>query len=162
MSEREPARRPNPGMSVLASDHVEVGSVKEVRTNDFLLDRALRRDVYVPFSAIESTTTHSVLLALTAEQIDEQDWDKPPFVGGEDEADSLAPREDRVVGTGDPADRGAWSPSSDAYSLEPLDTTEQRLATEGIDDGMAPRGAEPPTAEQVTRRLPRTDDEPAG
>lgn len=150
--------RPNQGMNVITRDQVEVGTVKEVRASDFLLDRSMRRDVFVPFHAIDAVTGHSVMLAVTTEQLDDQDWEKPSLVGNEDDAGSLAPREDRVVGAGDPAERNAWSPSSDAYSLEPLDTTEQRLAIQGTDDGAPPRDAEPPTDDELTRRLPRTDE----
>lgn len=154
----ERAIRPNPGMSVITHDQVEIGTVKEVRATDFLLDRSMRRDVFVPFHAIDAVTAHSVMLTVTADEVDDQEWEKPSLVGSEEDADSLAPREDRVVGTGDPAERNAWSASSDAYSLEPLDTTEQRLATQGTDDGVPPRDAEPPTDDELNRRLPRTDE----
>lgn len=106
--------RPNQGMTVVTRDQVEIGTVKEVRATDFLLDRSLRRDVFVPFHAIDAVTGHSVMLTVTADQVDDQDWEKPSLVGNEDNPDSLAPKEDRVVGAGDPAERNAWSPSADA------------------------------------------------
>lgn len=158
MAETHGNGRPSPGMGVITHDRIEVGSVKEVRAKDFLLDRSMRRDIYVPFDAIDAISGLNVVLTVTADEIDSADWEKPGLVGEEDHADSLAPPDARVVGAGDPDERNGWSPSSDAYTLGPIDTTEQRLATEGIDDGRPPRGAEPPTADELTRRLPRTDE----
>ena len=40
------------GMMVYGTNGHELGLVKEVRSNDFLVDRSLRHDVYVPFNAI--------------------------------------------------------------------------------------------------------------
>src|SRR5207244_13557774 len=40
------------GMEVMSIDGEPVGKVKEVRANDFLLDRPLARDLYVPYSSV--------------------------------------------------------------------------------------------------------------
>ena len=40
------------GMRVVGPTGEEIGSVKAIRAADFLLDLAMRRDLYVPFSAI--------------------------------------------------------------------------------------------------------------
>jgi len=131
------------GMTVVGPVGEEIGRIKEVRKIDFLLDMKMRRDLYVPFSAL-SEVGGTVVLNVRAEEIGDQGWEPAPLMGmpGEssDESDTLATdREDRVVGTGDPAERGTWSPSSDSYDLEALDTTEGRQAIEGTDDGQRPR-----------------------
>ncbi len=132
------------GMMVVGPVGEEIGRVKEVRTIDFLLDLTMRRDLFVPFSAISEVGGSTVVLSVRGEEIGDQDWEPAPLLGmpGEssDGSDTLATdRADRVVGTGDPAERGTWSASSDSYSLEPLDTTEGRQAIEGTDDGERPR-----------------------
>lgn len=160
MSDAPSFVRPQPGMTVISHDATEVGTIKEVRAKDFLLDRSMRRDVYVPFRVIAAVTGSRVQLTVTTDEINAADWEKPGLVGSMDDADSLAPPDARVVGTGDPDERNGWSPSSDSYTLGPIDTTDQRLATEGIDDGRPPRGAEPPTADEVIRRQSGADERP--
>src|ERR1041384_1671359 len=44
-----------PGMEVVGRDGDHVGEVKEVRASDFLVDRSLARDVYIPLSACQIT-----------------------------------------------------------------------------------------------------------
>jgi hypothetical protein len=147
-----------PGLDVVAPNGDALGSVKTVRTHDFLLDRSMRRDLYVPFSAIREIGGRTVVLGISAGEIGEQGWDEAPLFGGPTESDSTPPPEDTVVGTGDPAERDAWSPSSDAYTLEPLDTTAGRQAVSGTDDGERPRPAnvDPATAR---RSLSTSDTE---
>src|SRR3982074_2691898 len=40
------------GMEVMSINGHSLGKVKEVRANDFLLDRPLARDLYVPYSFV--------------------------------------------------------------------------------------------------------------
>ena len=134
------------GMTVVGPVGEEIGSVKEVRKMDFLLNLTMRRDLYVPFSAI-SEVGSTVILSVRSAEIGDQGWEPAPLLGmpGEssDRSDTLATdREDRVVGTGDPAERGTWSASSDSYDLEALDTTEGRQAIEGTDDGQRPKAGD--------------------
>jgi hypothetical protein len=70
------------GMTVVGSDLKEVGRVKEVRASDFLLDRRLQRDLYVPFEAIEDVTAGGVVLNLPAKDIHYKGWLSPPLIGG--------------------------------------------------------------------------------
>lgn len=131
------------GVTVIAQAGEEIGRVKEIRASDFLMDMTMRRDLFVPFSAI-SEVSGTVVLNVAAEEIGDQGWEPAPLFGMSDErsANAATPapdREDRVVGTGDPAERGTWSASSDSYSLDALDTTEGRQAMEGTDDGQRPR-----------------------
>jgi hypothetical protein len=130
------------GMTVVGPRGEEIGRVKQVRTADFLLDMSMRRDLFVPFSAI-SEVAGSVTLNVRREDIDDQDWEPSPLLGApgassNPSASDTPPREDRVVGTGDPSKRGTWSASSDSYDLEAIDTTEGRNAIEGTDDGKRP------------------------
>ena len=134
------------GMTVLGSTGEEIGRVKSVRKVDFLLDMAMRRDLFVPFSAI-SEVGGAVVLNISGDEIGDQGWEPAPLLGmpseSTSESDTLATdREDRVVGTGDPAERGTWSASADSYDLEALDTTEGRQAIEGTDDGQRPRSGD--------------------
>lgn len=74
------------GMDVLGRDGSPVGTVKEVRQDDFLVDRPLARDVYVPFSFVLATETEwerirggptgptEVVLTISAAHVDEQHW----------------------------------------------------------------------------------------
>jgi len=134
-------------MTVVGPVGEEIGRVKEVRTVDFLLDLTMRRDLYVPFSAVSDVGGGTVVLSVRGEEIGDQGWEPAPLFGmasvSSDESDTLATdREDRVVGTGDPAERGTWSASSDSYSLDALDTTEGRQAIEGTDDGERTRSGD--------------------
>lgn len=132
------------GMMVVGPVGEEIGRVKEIRTVDFLLDLTMRRDLFVPFSAISDVGGGKVVLSVRGDEIGGQGWEPAPLLGmpagSSDQSDTLATdRGDRVVGTGDPAERGGWSASSDSYSLDALDTTEGRQAIEGTDDGQRPR-----------------------
>lgn len=144
------------GMDVVSAAGDQIGRVKERRTHDFILDRRLRRDMYVPFSAVREVGGRTVVVGVQADEIDAQGWETTELFGEPGESDTRPPAEDRVVGAGDPQERGAWSPSSDSYSLEALDTTEGRQALEGTDDGERPRpaGIDPVT---TRRTLPEDD-----
>ncbi|HKC76233.1 MAG TPA: DUF2171 domain-containing protein [Chloroflexota bacterium] len=62
------------GMDVLGADQERVGQVKEVRASDFLVERPLQRDVYVPFAAIREVTGNQVVLTVTSEHVDALKW----------------------------------------------------------------------------------------
>jgi hypothetical protein len=146
------------GMEVISPAGESIGRVKEVRVNDFLVDMPLRRDVYVPFSAVREVGGQTVILDLTRDAIGEQGWEKGPLLGGPLESDSTAERSDIVVGTGDPAERGTWSASSDAYDLGPLDTRAGRQATSGADDGeVPPAGDVTPNARSRSTKVSEDD-----
>lgn len=71
-----------PGMEVIGREGDPVGEVKEVRANDFLVDRSLARDVYIPFSACRMTDGQ-IQLSIRAGEVDEQDWEMPELFGTE-------------------------------------------------------------------------------
>ena len=72
------------GMDVLGADQERVGQVKEVRASDFLVERPLQRDVYVPFAAIRDVTGNQVVLTVTSDHVDALKW--PQEEGGDTSA----------------------------------------------------------------------------
>jgi hypothetical protein len=70
------------GMTVIGSDQHRIGTVKEVRMSDFLLDRRFQRDLYVPFQAMEDVTPSQVVLNVAAGDVPYQKWESPPLIGG--------------------------------------------------------------------------------
>ena len=62
------------GMVVLGVDQESVGLVKEVTRTDFLLDRELQRDVYIPLQLIDRVANKLVVLAITADEVNTREW----------------------------------------------------------------------------------------
>ena len=69
-------RQFRPGMQVVGRDGENVGEVKEVRSNDFLVDRPMARDIYIPFHACQ-TTGGQIRLNIRADEVDNQGWEMP-------------------------------------------------------------------------------------
>jgi hypothetical protein len=77
------------GMEVMSINGHSLGKVKEVRPNDFLLDRPLARDLYVPYSSVMAaedyggtfrrgpTAPTEVVLSVSEEHLDDQGWPHP-------------------------------------------------------------------------------------
>jgi hypothetical protein len=63
-------------MEVIGTDGKLIGRIKEVRQSDFLIDREMARDIFVPLSAI-SNVGEQVMLNVTADTVDLQGWEKP-------------------------------------------------------------------------------------
>jgi hypothetical protein len=70
----------NEGMEVVDSNGERIGEVKEIREKDFLVDRRMARDVYVPFSAVVKSD-RSIILNVSSAKIDEMDWERAPVMG---------------------------------------------------------------------------------
>lgn len=68
-------------MDVIGSDGNDVGRVKEVRDNDFLVDRAMQRDIYIPYSAIQSIHGERIMLNIPAGQVDAMGWPTSEMLG---------------------------------------------------------------------------------
>jgi hypothetical protein len=68
------------GLPVLGADEVHVGRLKQVRQADLLVDRALRRDVYVPFEAIADVRGEGIVLTIPADQVDSMNWSHPSLI----------------------------------------------------------------------------------
>ena len=54
--------------------------MKEIRSNDFLVDRDMPRDVYVPFNACQMSNGR-MRLNVKADQVDNQGWDMSEVAG---------------------------------------------------------------------------------
>jgi hypothetical protein len=67
-------------MPVLGADGMHVGHLKQVRLADMLVDRALRRDVYVPFEAIADVRSEGIVLTIPADQVDSMHWLHPSLI----------------------------------------------------------------------------------
>jgi hypothetical protein len=77
------------GMAVVSVDGQPIGQVKEVREGDFLLDRPMAHDLYVPYRFVMAMPEPGervrggphqpaeVMLNVSAAHIDEQGWQRP-------------------------------------------------------------------------------------
>ena len=80
------AEQIKPGIKVVGVDGEEVGHVKEVREGEFLVDRPLARDLWVPFTSVVEAGEHGgsfrrgprqadeVVLIVMASDVDSQGW----------------------------------------------------------------------------------------
>ena len=68
------------GMEVLGADGRLVGRVKEVFAGSLLIDRTGRRDVYVPFGAIQTLWHNQIVLAIPTGRVDNMHWPHPPLL----------------------------------------------------------------------------------
>ncbi len=64
-------------MQVVGSDASNVGTVKEVRNNDFLVNIPMQRDVYVPYNAVQNVTGNTVALNIPSNQVNNMGWPNP-------------------------------------------------------------------------------------
>jgi hypothetical protein len=76
----------HPGMAVVSIDGERIGKVKEVRESEFLIDRPLAHDLWVPFSSVVEagerggtfrrgpTQPSDVVLGVSAAHVDSQGW----------------------------------------------------------------------------------------
>lgn len=74
------------GLDVVSIDGEHIGKVKEVGASEFLLDRPLARDLWVPFTAVVEAGEHGgsfrrgptqpteVVLSTSAGDVDHQGW----------------------------------------------------------------------------------------
>ena len=69
------------GMEVVGADGEPVGTVKEIHAAAALVDRAMARDVYVPFYAIDGPRGTQVVLSVPHDLVDAMDWPSPPVLG---------------------------------------------------------------------------------
>jgi hypothetical protein len=69
------------GMEVVGLDARRVGRVKQVRLTDFLVDRPLQRDIYVPVDAVQAVVDERVVLTIRADEVDRRPGLTPRFFG---------------------------------------------------------------------------------
>jgi hypothetical protein len=74
------------GLEVKSIDGERIGKVKELGASEFLVDRPLKRDLWIPFSAVVEAGEHGgafrrgprmateVVLGVSADDIDHQGW----------------------------------------------------------------------------------------
>ncbi len=74
--------RPRVGMEVFAAKGKRIGQVKKIEEHDFLVNRRLQRDLYLPFSTIERIDGDRVILKVTEFQLDYLSSMSPPITGG--------------------------------------------------------------------------------
>ena len=67
------------GMVVLGSDLQSVGLVKEVHPTEFLLDRELQRDIYLPLQVVDRVANKLVVLAIPADDVNTREWPRAPI-----------------------------------------------------------------------------------
>jgi hypothetical protein len=65
------------GLHVQGADGASVGQIKEVRQDDFLVDRHMQHDIYIPFDAVKDVSGNQVLLDISANQVDNMGWPTP-------------------------------------------------------------------------------------
>lgn len=65
------------GMEVVGPQGGHVGSVKAVREHDFLVDRSMQRDVYVPYTAVMSVSGTRTVISVSPLQVDNMGWQAP-------------------------------------------------------------------------------------
>jgi hypothetical protein len=65
------------GMSVVGLDGEQIGRVKEVRGDEFLIDRPTGRGVFAPTRFVQSTVNEQVVLTVPARQVDSMGWRSP-------------------------------------------------------------------------------------
>jgi hypothetical protein len=80
-----------PGMEVIGREGENVGEVKEVRSNDFLVDRSLARDIYIPFNACQ-IRNGKIQLNVHADEVDNQGWEMPELFETETETTQKSPK----------------------------------------------------------------------
>jgi hypothetical protein len=72
---------PRPGMPVVGSDAERVGHVKELGEQVLVVERAGKRDLQVPLTAVRDVLDDQVLLAIPAGRVDQLGWEPTPLVG---------------------------------------------------------------------------------
>lgn len=67
-------------MRVVGSDMSNIGRVKQVRDNDFLVDIPVQRDLYIPFDAIQNVEADQVVLNIPGHEVGDMNWAKPSLI----------------------------------------------------------------------------------
>ena len=67
------------------ADGEKIGTVKAVHGTDFVLNRPMGRDLFVPFSAVRTVDGERVMLGIRASEVDDQHWPNPELTGSNTE-----------------------------------------------------------------------------
>ena len=65
------------GMPVVGADGEQVGLLKDMDALTILVDRPLRRDVYVPHTALQGVRDNRIVLTIPAHDVDGMGWPHP-------------------------------------------------------------------------------------
>jgi hypothetical protein len=68
-------------MQVVGLDGEQIGQVKEVRGEDFLISRPMARDLLVPMRFVQNTHDDQIVLSIPAGQVDGMNWRSPELLG---------------------------------------------------------------------------------
>lgn len=68
------------GLQVTGLDGNTIGTVKQVGGAHFLVDIPMKRDLYVPYMAIDHITGNQVVLNVKSDQIDSLGWSSPNLI----------------------------------------------------------------------------------
>ncbi|MFB3910116.1 MAG: BON domain-containing protein [Candidatus Eisenbacteria bacterium] len=71
---RTASGRVREGMEVIDHGGAGIGSVKEIYDHDFLLDRPMKRDVFVPLDRVQTVESDRIQLDVDEDRIDEMGW----------------------------------------------------------------------------------------
>jgi hypothetical protein len=118
-------------MQVIDAAGALVGHVKQLRGPYVLVDRRLKRDLYVPLEAIVARDGETLALNVTIDQFDELGWDNPPLLGGVEPVARVTPDHDVV-------NRDVLTVGGATKRETPLDSRSGQLMTAGTDDGELP------------------------
>jgi hypothetical protein len=140
-----PAAIVTPEMQVIDAAGAVVGQVKELRGPYVLVDRRLKRDLYVPLEAIVARDGETLALNVTVDQFDELGWDNPPLLGGLEPDPLLAPDHEVV-------NRDVLAVGGATERATPLDTRAGQRTTSGTDDGALPPAGDFLTEDQQRLR----------
>lgn len=69
--------RPTRGVTVHGSDGASIGVLSAITSQGALVERPLRRTVYVPFEAIATVHNEQLTLRIAADQVDGMPWRHP-------------------------------------------------------------------------------------
>jgi hypothetical protein len=140
-----PAAIVTPEMQIIDAAGALVGHVKQLRGPYVLVDRRLKRDLYVPLEAIVARDGETLALNVTIDQFDDLGWDNPPLLGGPQPDAPPTPVHD--VGN-----RDALAVGGTTERATPLDSRPGQLPTAGTDDGALPPAGDFLTADQQRLR----------
>ncbi|HEV2126757.1 MAG TPA: hypothetical protein VGW38_28705, partial [Chloroflexota bacterium] len=65
---------------VVDAEGNSIGIVKEVRESDFLVDRPMKRDVYITYGDVRELAGNRLLLKITADDVDRLDFPSPSLL----------------------------------------------------------------------------------
>ena len=68
------------GLRVLTSDGADLGTVKQIEAERFLIDRSLARDMWMPATYVDHVGGDAVILQLTEREVGTMAWEHPPLV----------------------------------------------------------------------------------